>query len=787
MALRKGAGVSELCREGDELLGEGEPERATALYVAAFGRHAGSTLSHVRGLGAARLAGVISTLEAWLDGRGDASGAGEGLNKGLAAVFLSTLSPNNLAASLYKMESVLLGGGQCCEEVAVRCSALLDGNGVPQVEGSARLTLELTRALACLLSQPHSPTGPLLYLRAFRENEVETGRLLKSRQALHLPRIVKAFLQYLVQLTPASQGENEAREGARPSGPPDPAPSSECMRFLASVCPEDTRVQEVRAAMLLHKGRFEESAEAYSRALQGGGVWTETPPVAEKTAPDSLPPERKACLLVGRAAASFMAGGRATEACRDLGQAFEIHPAAARLHFQRLFSDSGTAQAARAQLRQQAERALSEHREAVLARPDLRSSVGAEQLDPVIAQLRALCHLEPGGGSRELRVRLADCLLLRGEFKEALSICSQLAAAASPAGQSYQNTVHVLRGYARLLSDDHQGAAEDFQAVIEHSAPHPSSCVRALCGRGLLRMLAGSPYLTALDYVTASRLQPQDAALTVRCLVPWNRRGLLCTVLLEQGRVMLEGPQNQDPAPGSPLQQGHQPPPTQGRESCSTNKEETAVGVHALAVLLAELEPGADGPQILAADSLYCLGRVEEAHRLLLSIGKSSPRSPVLARLAMLQLHRGFLYDANQLLKKLTQCGDTSCLRPLLTVASPEDRALLQRHCHAAASRILESQREDAGVREAVAYLSIAIMASGGEATESLLARARCYVLLGQRKTAIFDFSAILKEHTEHVQALCGRGFTYLMLNQQKFSSGALEEHTCSIGISLEE
>ena len=66
-----------------------------------------------------------------------------------------------------------------------------------------------------------------------------------------------------------------------------------------------------------------------------------------------------------------------------------------------------------------------------------------------------------------------------------------------------------------------------------------------------------------------------------------------------------------------------------------------------------------------------------------------------------------------QLLKKLTQCGDTSCLRPLLAVASLEDRALLQKHCHSAATRILESQREEPGVREAVAYLSVAIMASG--------------------------------------------------------------------------
>lgn len=74
----------------------------------------------------------------------------------------------------------------------------------------------------------------------------------------------------------------------------------------------------------------------------------------------------------------------------------------------------------------------------------------------------------------------------------------------------------------------------------------------------------------------------------------------------------------------------------------------TSAGVHSLAALLIELQPSADGPQILAADALYQLGRVEEAYRLLLSVGPSSPRAPILARLALLQLHRGFLYDTNQ-------------------------------------------------------------------------------------------------------------------------------------------
>uniref|UniRef100_A0A3B3ZND6 Uncharacterized protein n=1 Tax=Periophthalmus magnuspinnatus TaxID=409849 RepID=A0A3B3ZND6_9GOBI len=194
----------------------------------------------------------------------------------------------------------------------------------------------------------------------------------------------------------------------------------------------------------------------------------------------------------------------------------------------------------------------------------------------------------------------------------------------------------------------------------------------------------------------------------------------------------------------------------------------TGQGVQCLASLLSELQPDSDGPQILSADSLYQLGRVEEAYRLLLSIGPNSPRALVLARLALLQLHRGFLYDTNQLLKKLIQCGDTSCLRPLLAVAHKKDRSQLQKHCHFVAKRILEGLRDESTMREAVAYLSISIMASGGDASESLLERARCYAFLGQRKTAIYDFSSILKDKPKHVQALCGRGFTYLMLNQQK-------------------
>ena len=83
----------------------------------------------------------------------------------------------------------------------------------------------------------------------------------------------------------------------------------------------------------------------------------------------------------------------------------------------------------------------------------------------------------------------------------------------------------------------------------------------------------------------------------------------------------------------------------------------TPGGVHCLAVLLMELQPGTDGPQILAADALYQLGRVEEAHRLLLALGAAGQRAPVLARLALLQLNRGFMYDANQVRSALLRWG----------------------------------------------------------------------------------------------------------------------------------
>ncbi|XP_061868660.1 tetratricopeptide repeat protein 34 [Colius striatus] len=198
-------------------------------------------------------------------------------------------------------------------------------------------------------------------------------------------------------------------------------------------------------------------------------------------------------------------------------------------------------------------------------------------------------------------------------------------------------------------------------------------------------------------------------------------------------------------------------------------KKRDAPGVYQLASLLMELDTSDETSQILCADALYQMGCVEEAHKLLLlALSRNPQRSPILARLALLQLKKGFLYDGNQLLKKVIKIGDTSCLLPIMDIFKDEDRKLMQSHCRFRALTILKNKQEDADIKEAIAYLSFAIIASGGYAEDCLLIRARCYGHLGQKKTAIFDFNAILKEDPRNVQALSGRGFIYLALKQQK-------------------
>ncbi|NXV71209.1 TTC34 protein, partial [Atlantisia rogersi] len=338
-------------------------------------------------------------------------------------------------------------------------------------------------------------------------------------------------------------------------------------------------------------------------------------------------------------------------------------------------------------------------------------------------------------------------------------ICDHLLAAEQ---KTYYNTLLALRGFCSLHAHDHQQALQDFQKVIEHDSPHPNSCIKALCGRGLIRISGGSQYLTALDYITSCQLKAEETIFTIKSYVPWNQRGLLLKVLQEEGQKMLQKKRYPGGSSvcGQKKKQGCLDFLTEGKD---------APGVYQLASLLVELDASDEASQVLCADAMYQTGCAEEARKLLLlSLSRNPQSSPILARLALLQLKKGFTYDGNQLLKKVIRIGDTSCLLPIMDIFKDEDRKLMQTHCHFRALTILQDGQGDAATKEAIAYLSIAIIAAGGYAEDCLLIRARCYGHLGQKKTALFDFNAILKEAPGNAQALSGRGFIYLALKQQK-------------------
>ncbi|XP_008561639.1 PREDICTED: tetratricopeptide repeat protein 34-like, partial [Galeopterus variegatus] len=209
----------------------------------------------------------------------------------------------------------------------------------------------------------------------------------------------------------------------------------------------------------------------------------------------------------------------------------------------------------------------------------------------------------------------------------------------------------------------------------------------------------------------------------------------------------------------------------EGAPTLSRSLHRDAHGVYQLATLLMELDTEDEASRLLAADALYRLGRLDDAHKtLLVALSRRPQAAPVLVRLALLQLRRGFFYDANQLVKKAIQSGDMACLQPTLDVFHHEDRQLLWRHCHARALAILRARPAGADsrthTREAIAYLSLAIFAAGSQASESLLTRARCYAFLGQKKTAMFDFNSVLRGEPGNVQALCGRALVHLALDQ---------------------
>uniref|UniRef100_A0A452IND1 Tetratricopeptide repeat protein 21A/21B fourth ARM domain-containing protein n=1 Tax=Gopherus agassizii TaxID=38772 RepID=A0A452IND1_9SAUR len=724
--------ATQLCKEGDQHLAMDELPLATAFYMAAFSCSALLAVQKVKSLGKRPWEKVIATLETWCTGKSQIPRihcnnlAIVSLNVGIAAVFLSTLSPNNLASSVFKLEAMLRQ--RRYEDVVSRCNALLSIHPKHSVE------LLLTRALAWVLLGTQSGNGVVDYIQAFVMHRAETVAYVCSRQREHLPLVIQTFSNYL--------------SAHREMGPDSRALDSQlgdCYDFLIAVAPNGIQVCLAQAAYLYEKHKFEECVTVYSKVMEA------------LSAGSKLRDERALGVLLGRASAYFSLGGRTREMMQDLTDAFKINPGQAKQHFEELFSSCDT-ERIKEQARAVLDVEFAAYREAVRTRPELRDDAGTELLSPVIHTLQFLVQIAPGS-RRELSVRLADCQLLTKQVNSALKICTHLLESDQ---NTYYNSLLVLRGFCYLHASDCQQALLDFQKVIEHDSPHPNSCVKALCGRGLIRILGGSPYLTALDYITACQLRLDETILTVKSYVPWNQRGLLLKVLQEEGQKILQ--KKTSPKGSSAFRQ---------KKGAGLNgfltKEGDAFGVHQLASLLMELDPSDEASQILCADALYQLDRVEEAHRILLvALSRNPQRSPILARLALLQLKKGFLYDGTQLLKKVIQIGDSSCLLLIMDIFKDEDRKLMQTHCHSRAMTILKNKQGDTYVKEAIANLSFAIIASGGYAEESLLTRARCYGHLGQKKTAIFDFNAILKEDPRNVQALSGRGFIYLALNQQK-------------------
>ncbi|XP_006871844.1 PREDICTED: tetratricopeptide repeat protein 34 [Chrysochloris asiatica] len=753
--------VACLCREGDQHLALGQSLLATAFYLAAFSCHAPSAVRSVRSaLAETRGTAVVTTLEAWCRGDGQIPTihwdgmAVVSLTGTLASAFLAALCPDHPASVLHTLAGLLAHGRH--EEVAQRCDALL------ATHSQQTLELQLTRALAWVLSRVQVDNGVADYLQAFAESPEQTVTFIRAHQQPYLPLLVCTLQDHI-------SGHRETASIANQQ-------ETNCHRLMAALGPGGARSQQpLPPTALLQEGRYEDCLAACNQALEPDAEglllalpWGYQCPAGLE---ESQAGEHLVALLVTRAAAVFFLDGRPQDMLGDLQEAFRKSPTAARRHFETLLSAEDR-ERFRAQMQETAELGFACFREAVRSRPELRGDTDRELLAPVTKALRVLLRVAPPGARSVLSVRLAECLLLAGNAAGAWALCERLLRPRGRQGDCPGPRVGprapllALRGFCALHTGDTRRAREDFQTVVELGDPHPRGCVRALCGRGLLRVLEGSSFLGALDYVTACQLRPEEALLAAKAYVPWNQRGLLLTVLLEEGRRMLQRKSEARPA-GAP-----------GRQRKATETDNPweqagdAQGVYQLATLLMELDTENEDSRLLAADALYRLGRLNDAHKaLLVALSRRPQAAPVLARLALLQLRRGFFYDANQLVKKVVRSGDTAYLQPTLDVFHNEDRQLLQSHCHTQAVAILRARPGgDSGVqaREAISYLSLAIFASGGQASESLLARACCYGFLGQKKTAMFDFNIVLRVEPGNVQALCGRALVHLALGQQK-------------------
>ncbi|XP_017175716.1 tetratricopeptide repeat protein 34 isoform X1 [Mus musculus] len=718
--------VACLCQEGDKHLALEELPLATAFYLAAFSCHAPSAVRHVRALLAESPgAPVVATLESWCCGDSQIPAIHwdgmtvVSLTGPLASAFLGAICPDHPATVLYLLAGLLAQGRHV--EVVQRCNTLLDAHSKQALE------LQLTRALAWVLSVDQAREGIAAYLQNFASSAARTVAFIRSHQQPYLPRLLGSLQNYLSGHPKTSASQQETN----------------CRGLLEALDPRGSWMGAMSPEALLRRGRFEDCRAACSRDLQ---------PDSTGSRPQG---EHLAALLITRAAATFFQDGPAGDMLRDLQEAFCESPAGARKQFQALLSAEDR-ERLQAQAQEAAGLGFARFLEAVRSR-ELRRDADRELLVPVTRALRVLLRVAPARRRPALGIRLAECLLLAGDVAGARAQCERLLRPRRPGERAGDRTgehapLLALRGFCALHAGDARRAREDFQAVVERAAPHAGGCVRALCGRGLLRVLAGSAFLGALDYVTACRLRPEEALLIAKAYVPWNQRGLLLTVLREEGRKMLLR---------SPSYAG----------KAAQAQEGDAYGVYQLATLLIGMDAEDETSCLLAADALYRLGRLDDAHKsLLVALSQRPQAAPVLVRLALLQLRRGFCYDANQLVKKVAQSGDTACLQHMLDIFHHEDLQLLQDHCHTRALSILRARPggsdSEAHTREAIAYLSLAIFAAGSGGSESLLVRARCYGLLGQKKTAMFDFNAILREEPGNVKALCGRALVHLALDQ---------------------
>ncbi|XP_013359693.1 PREDICTED: uncharacterized protein LOC106146606, partial [Chinchilla lanigera] len=344
--------VACLCREGDQHLALGEPPLATAFYLAAFSCHAPSALRNVQAaLAEARGAPVVATLEAWC--RGDSQipavhwdgMAVVSLTGALASAFLGALCPDHPAAVLHSLAGLLAHGHH--GEVVRRCDALLDTHSQQALE------LQLTRALALVLSGDPAGEGVANYLRAFTSSARRTVAFIRTHQQPYLPTLLSTLRGHIA-------GHAEATDHASPQ-------DTDCQGLLAALDPGGPWRDALSPDTLLLHGSYEECLVMCSQALQSD--LTGSGPKGE----------RRAALLVTRAAAALLTGGRAPDVLRDLHEAFGESPRAARRQFQAVLSAADQGRV-RAQAQEAADQGFALFQEAVRGRTELRGDAGRELL-----------------------------------------------------------------------------------------------------------------------------------------------------------------------------------------------------------------------------------------------------------------------------------------------------------------------------------------------------------------------------------------------------------------------